>query len=91
MTITFVHIDISPGKENRCCNNCKSFGKFGVHLGYCTEKKTEMLDKQKCKKFQVQNLKHIKNMKTVSWLYKNGKPIILSFATIKFYCPSCKK
>ena len=30
-------------------------------------------------------------MKTVSWLGKNGKPIILSFATIKFSCPICKK
>ena len=30
-------------------------------------------------------------MKTVSWLDKNGKPIILSFATINFSCPICKK
>lgn len=30
-------------------------------------------------------------MKTVSWLDKNGKPIILSFATIDFSCPICKK
>ena len=30
-------------------------------------------------------------MKTVSWLDKNGKPIILSFATINFTCPFFRK
>ena len=53
MTMTFVHIDISPSKDKRCCQNCKSFGKFGVHLGYCIEKKTEKMDNQKCKKFET--------------------------------------
>ena len=51
---TFTHIDISPSKEKRCCQNCKSFGKFGVHLGYCIKKKTEKMDNQTCKKFELQ-------------------------------------
>lgn len=46
------HIDISPDKEKLCCQNCKSFDKLGVHLGYCLTKRTEMLDTQKCKKFE---------------------------------------
>lgn len=57
MTMTFVHIDISPSKDKRWCQNCKSFGKFGVHLGYCIEKKTEKMDNQKCKKFELQTEK----------------------------------
>ena len=55
--MTFVNIDISPSKEKRCCQNCKSFDKFGVHLGYCIEKHTEKLDTQKCKKFELQTIK----------------------------------
>lgn len=46
------HIDVSPNKDKRCCQNCISFNKFGVHLGYCIEKETEMMDYQKCKKFE---------------------------------------
>ena len=53
-TLTFTHIDISPSKEKKCCQNCKSFGKFGVHLGYCIKKKTERMDNQTCKKFELQ-------------------------------------
>ena len=49
-----VHIDISPGKDKTCCQNCKSFSKFGVHLGYCSEKNTEKMDNQACKKFELE-------------------------------------
>lgn len=52
-----VHIDISPGSDKRCCENCKSFFKFGVHLGFCSEKNTEKMDNQKCKKFELQTEK----------------------------------
>ena len=31
--ITF--IEISPNKEERVCNNCTSFYKWGVHTGSC--------------------------------------------------------
>ena len=57
MELTIIHIDISPGQEKKCCQNCKKFCKFGVHLGYCLVKNIDMLDKQRCKKFEKNDLK----------------------------------
>ena len=48
------HIDISPGSDKRCCENCKSFTKFGVHLGFCSEKEATRMDNRTCKKFELQ-------------------------------------
>jgi len=50
-----VFIDVSPGKDKKCCQNCIQFGKFGVHLGWCAIKETEMLDSQKCRHFENEN------------------------------------
>ena len=49
-----IHIDISPSKEKRVCQNCISFMKFGVHLGVCFNRKkfTEKLDNQTCNRFE---------------------------------------
>jgi len=55
MNLINVHIDISPSKEKRVCQNCKLFSKWGVHLGYCSKLKariTERLDWETCKKFE---------------------------------------
>ena len=54
MIISITNIDISPNKNQKCCQNCKSFSKFGVHLGYCILKNTEKLDNQKCKMFEFE-------------------------------------
>ena len=50
-------IDISPGKDKTCCQNCKSFNKIGVHLGFCSEKKKTRMDNQTCKKFELETEK----------------------------------
>ena len=50
--LIITHIDISPGKEKKCCENCYYFSKYGVHLGYCVKKEKDMLDKQSCKLFK---------------------------------------
>ena len=54
MILAITHIDISPNKNQKCCQNCKYFSKFGVHLGFCNDKNKEMLDNQKCKKFEFE-------------------------------------
>jgi hypothetical protein len=54
MNIEKCFIDISPKKTAKCCQNCKSFGKYGVHLGYCILNNKEMLDNQKCNKFEFE-------------------------------------
>jgi hypothetical protein len=55
MKIEIIHIDISPKKDIKCCQNCKSFVKFGVHLGYCTISFKDKLDSQKCKNFSFED------------------------------------
>ena len=55
MELTIIHIDISPGKEKKCCQNRNCFTKYGVHLGYCILKNTEKMDIQKCKDFEKDN------------------------------------
>lgn len=54
MIKTSTYMDIVPSSDKKCCQNCRSFRKFGVHSGYCINKKTEKLDNQKCKKFELQ-------------------------------------
>ena len=52
---TVTHIDISPSKEKKCCQNCGYFSKWGVHLGICNkgEKGVEKMDYQRCRKFDL--------------------------------------
>ena len=52
MKIIVHHLDISPNKNKKCCQNCKSFDKFGVHTGFCILKEKEKLDINKCKNFK---------------------------------------
>ena len=51
----YSHIDISPLKAEKVCQNCKYFHKLGVHLGNCINRKkyTEKLDDQTCNKLEV--------------------------------------
>jgi hypothetical protein len=46
-----IKIETSPPKTVKCCQNCKHFVRFGVHLGHCCYQETERLDREKCKDF----------------------------------------
>ena len=52
---TKVHIDISPSKEKKRCQNCEHFSKYRVHMGICgvNNKWEEKMDYQRCKKFEI--------------------------------------
>lgn len=59
MIINYTHIDISPSKEKKVCQNCKYFVKWGVHLGTCCRigaRIIDRLDNEKCKKFEYENI-----------------------------------
>lgn len=43
-------IEISPTKDKKCCYNCKHFGLWGVHTGFCRKKGVEKMDNQTCRK-----------------------------------------
>ena len=47
-----VHLVVYPRKGTKTCQNCCSFNKFGVHLGYCLLKEDVKLDRNRCKNFE---------------------------------------
>ena len=59
MKLLITHMDISPAANKKCCQNCKEFNKFGVHLGYCCRKGKEKLDTERCKFFEFKTKKEI--------------------------------
>lgn len=55
MIINNIHIDISPNKKRKVCQNCKYFSKWGVHMGVCSKPKARIadrMDNETCKKFE---------------------------------------